>query len=65
MLGDQGIAAGIFTRGFRECMLIRELPLLKLRNIFKNSPIAKERGLHSSWCTNEKTAMEVHWVFLM
>lgn len=35
LLGDQAIALGAFTRGFRECMLIRELPLLKLRNIFK------------------------------
>ena len=30
LLGDQAIALGA-----RECMLIRELPLLKLRNIFK------------------------------
>lgn len=35
LLGDQAIALGAIHAGISGCMLIRELPLLKLRNIFK------------------------------
>ena len=33
-------------------------PSTDITEFIQESPIAKARGLHSSWCTNEKTAME-------
>ena len=43
---------------YRVCMLIREHRLQKLRNSFKIISWHRKENLHSTWCTNEKTAME-------
>ena len=33
-------------------------PSTEITEFIQNNPLAKERKLHSTWCTNEKTAME-------
>ena len=33
-------------------------PSTEITEYIQNHPLAKERGIHSEWCTNEKTAME-------
>ena len=33
-------------------------PSTEITEFIQNDPLARERGVHSRWCTNEKTAME-------
>ncbi len=38
--------------------MINTLLAQSITEYIQESPLAKERGVHSQWCTNEKTAME-------
>lgn len=58
LLGDQAIALGAIHAGISGVYAYPGTPSTEITEYIQNSPIAKERGLHSSWCTNEKTAME-------
>lgn len=58
LLGDQAIALGAIHAGISGVYAYPGTPSTDITEFIQESPIAKARGLHSSWCTNEKTAME-------
>lgn len=58
LLGDQAIAQGAIDAGLSGVYAYPGTPSTEITEYIQDSPIAKERGLHSRWCTNEKTAME-------
>ena len=58
LLGDQAIALGAIHAGISGVYAYPGTPSTEITEYIQDSPLAKERGLHSSWCTNEKTAME-------
>lgn len=58
LLGDQAIALGAIHAGISGVYAYPGTPSTEITEYIQASPLAKERGLHSSWCTNEKTAME-------
>ena len=47
-----------YMPAYRVYMPIRVHRPLKITEFIQNNPLAKGRKLHSTWCTNEKTAME-------
>ena len=58
LLGDQAIALGAIHAGIAGVYAYPGTPSTEITEYIQDSPVAKERGLHSRWCTNEKTAME-------
>ena len=58
LLGDQAIALGAIHAGIAGVYAYPGTPSTEITEYIQESPIAKERKLHSTWCTNEKTAME-------
>ena len=58
LLGDQAIALGAIHAGISGVYAYPGTPSTEITEYIQNSPIAQERHLHSTWCTNEKTAME-------
>lgn len=58
LLGDQAIALGAIHAGISGVYAYPGTPSTEITEYIQDSPLAKSRGLHSSWCTNEKTAME-------
>lgn len=65
LLGDQAIALGAIHAGISGVYAYPGTPSTEITEYIQNSPIAKERGLHISWCTNEKQPWKLPWVFLM
>ena len=57
-LGDQAIALGAIHSGITGVYAYPGTPSTEITEYIQESPMAKERGIHSQWCTNEKTAME-------
>jgi indolepyruvate ferredoxin oxidoreductase alpha subunit len=58
LLGDEAVAQGAIDAGLSGVYAYPGTPSTEITEYIQDSPIAKERGLHSRWCTNEKTAME-------
>ena len=58
LLGDEAIALGAIHAGLSGVYAYPGTPSTEITEFIQNNPIAKERGIHSRWCTNEKTAME-------
>ena len=58
LLGDEAIALGAIHAGLSGVYAYPGTPSTEITEFIQNDPIAKERGIHSRWCTNEKTAME-------
>ena len=58
LLGDQAIALGALNAGISGVYAYPGTPSTEITEFIQASPITKERGIHSRWCTNEKTAME-------
>lgn len=58
LLGDQAIALGAIHAGISGVYAYPGTPSTEITEYIQESPLAKERGVHSRWCTNEKTAME-------
>lgn len=58
LLGDQAVAQGAIDAGLSGVYAYPGTPSTEITEYIQDSPIAKQRGLHSRWCTNEKTAME-------
>lgn len=58
VLGDQAIALGAIHAGITGVYAYPGTPSTEITEYIQESPLAKERGIHSQWCTNEKTAME-------
>ena len=58
LLGDEAIALGALHAGLSGVYAYPGTPSTEITEFIQNSPLAKERDIHSRWCTNEKTAME-------
>lgn len=58
LLGDEAIALGAIHAGISGVYAYPGTPSTEITEFIQNSSLAKERKLHSTWCTNEKTAME-------
>lgn len=58
LLGDEAIAQGAIDAGLSGVYAYPGTPSTEITEYIQHNPLATERGLHSRWCTNEKTAME-------
>lgn len=58
LLGDEAIALGALHAGIRGVYAYPGTPSTEITEYIQRHPLARERGLHSTWCTNEKTAVE-------
>lgn len=58
LLGDEAIALGAIHAGLSGVYAYPGTPSTEITEFIQSHPLAKERGIHSRWCTNEKTAME-------
>ena len=58
LLGDQAVALGAINAGLSGVYAYPGTPSTEITEFIQAYPLAKERGIHSKWCTNEKTAME-------
>jgi indolepyruvate ferredoxin oxidoreductase alpha subunit len=58
LLGDEAIAQGALYAGLSGVYAYPGTPSTEITEYIQLSPLAKERGVHSRWSTNEKTAME-------
>ena len=58
LLGDEAIALGAIHAGLSGVYAYPGTPSTEITEFIQADSTARERGLHSRWCTNEKTAME-------
>lgn len=58
LLGDEALALGAINAGLSGAYAYPGTPSTEILEFVQASPVAKERGIHSHWSTNEKTAME-------
>ena len=58
LLGDEAIALGAINAGLSGVYAYPGTPSTEITEFIQTNALAKERGIHSRWCTNEKTAME-------
>jgi indolepyruvate ferredoxin oxidoreductase alpha subunit len=57
-LGDEAIAQAAIDAGLSGVYAYPGTPSTEITEYIQSSSIAKERGIHSKWSVNEKTAME-------
>ena len=58
LLGDEAIALGALRAGLSGVYAYPGTPSTEITEFIQKDPLAALRGVHSRWCTNEKTAME-------
>ena len=58
LLGDHAVALGALHAGLSGVYAYPGTPSTEITEYIQASHIARQRGVHSRWCTNEKTAME-------
>ena len=58
LLGDEAIALGAIHAGLSGVYAYPGTPSTEITEFIQTNPLAQERGIHSHWSTNEKTAME-------
>ena len=58
LLGDEAIAQGAIDAGLSGVYAYPGTPSTEITEYIQSNPVARQRGIHSTWCTNEKTAME-------
>ncbi len=58
LLGDEAIALGAINAGLSGVYAYPGTPSTEITEFIQANTLAKQRGIHSRWCTNEKTAME-------
>lgn len=58
LLGDQAIALGAIHAGISGVYAYPGTPSTEITEYIQESPLARQGGVRSQWCTNEKTAME-------
>ena len=58
LLGDEAVALGALHAGLSGVYAYPGTPSTEITEFIQQHPLAKERKVHSRWCTNEKTAME-------
>jgi len=57
-LGDEAIAQAAIDAGLSGVYSYPGTPSTEITEYIQNNPTAKERGVYSQWCCNEKTALE-------
>lgn len=57
-MGDEAIALGALHAGLSGVYAYPGTPSTEITEFIQLNSLAKERNVHSRWCTNEKTAME-------
>jgi len=57
-LGDEAVAEAAINAGLSGVYAYPGTPSTEITEYIQNSVVAKERGIHSRWSANEKTAME-------
>ena len=57
-LGDEAIAQAAIDAGISGVYSYPGTPSTEITGYIQDSPIAQARGVHSTWCCNEKTALE-------
>lgn len=65
LLGDQAIALGAIHAGISGVYAYPGTPSTEITEYIQDSPLAQERKLHSTWCTNERRLWKLHWAFPM
>ena len=58
LLGDEAIALGALHAGLSGVYAYPGTPSTEITEFIQGNQLARERGVHSRWSTNEKTAME-------
>lgn len=58
LLGDEAFALGTINAGLSGAYAYPGTPSTEIMEFVQSNPVAKERGVHSHWSSNEKTAME-------
>ena len=58
LLGDEAIALGALHAGLSGVYAYPGTPSTEITEFIQAASLARERGVHSRWCANEKTAME-------
>lgn len=58
LLGDEAVALGALNAGLSGVYAYPGTPSTEITEYIQQHPLARERQVHSRWCTNEKTAME-------
>ena len=58
LLGDEAVALGALHAGLSGVYAYPGTPSTEITEYIQQSAFARERGVRSRWCTNEKTAME-------
>jgi len=58
LLGDEAIAQAALDAGLSGVYSYPGTPSTEITEYIQQSAVAHEKGIHSRWCTNEKTAME-------
>jgi len=58
LLGDEAIAQAAIDAGISGVYSYPGTPSTEITEYIQQSVTAKEKGIHSRWCANEKTAME-------
>lgn len=58
LLGDEAIALGAINAGLSGVYAYPGTPSTEITEFIQENAVARDRGIHSRWCTNEKTAME-------
>ena len=56
LLGDEAIAQGALDAGLSGVYAYPGTPSTEITEYIQDSPLAKERGVHSRWSTHEITA---------
>lgn len=58
LLGDEALALGAINAGLSGVYAYPGTPSTEITEFIQEDALAAKRGIHSRWCTNEKTAME-------
>ena len=57
LLGDEALALGAINAGLSGAYAYPGTPSTEILEFVQKNPTARERGIHSHWSSNEKTAM--------
>lgn len=57
-LGDEAIAQAAIDAGLSGVYAYPGTPSTEITEFIQNSPVAQQKGIHSRWSANEKTALE-------
>lgn len=58
LLGDEALALGALNAGLSGAYAYPGTPSTEILEFVQANPLTKERGIHSHWSSNEKTAVE-------